>query len=188
MWTKIQDVQAQRSDKGPSGAEVRKRSRGLRLSPIFTTYKATYLNWKRISKYAITLPIERSNLVMLIEFDTRDVSLIMEIIETFHENYEKSLPEPVKLTIKPPSENSTLTRSSVLFDTIAFTLTNFVSPVAINLMSSWLYDALKGRAKRLRIDEKEVLIEREEIMNALGEVISRTERTHFTQKTMTSEE
>lgn len=47
----------------------------------------------------------------------------------------------------------------------------FASGVAVNLFSSWLYDKLKSRARRLRIDRVEIQVEAAEIKRVLLERI-----------------
>lgn len=98
---------------------------------------------------------------MRIEIDTEDRQLSSDLMgnsETAQNGQTVNIPGGAKLTLGP-----LVKRYAVgVPETIEAVLT-FGSGVASGLVASWLYDKIKGRATRLRIDETEVEINKGEI-------------------------
>ena len=112
---------------------------------------------------------------MYIEIDTHDHLLDFELFEirektTFSVGDQKSLPGGFTMIF----DGVTVRKAIGFPETITLVITfagTVVSSVAINLLSSWLYDKLKGRAETLRIDRREIHIDKGEITRIIEESI-----------------
>ena len=103
---------------------------------------------------------------ILIEITTHDKQLSYDIIG----NYSSYA---VGTTIQIPG-NASLTSSGIISrkafafpETLEFILT-FGTGVASGMVASWLYDKLKGKATRLRIEKQEIQIDQGEIKRILS--------------------
>ncbi len=116
---------------------------------------------------------------MLIEIDTYDGRLDFDLFEisentTLSVGDQKALPGGFTMT----SEGLIIRKAFGFPETVTLVITftgGFASNIAINLLSSWLYDKLKGRAETLRIDRREIHIEKGEITRIIEETIRREE-------------
>lgn len=78
------------------------------------------------------------------------------------------LPEGVQMTLPMPDSTRDPSSAEQLF-TVIYT---FSSSIAASLFASWLYDKLKNRPNlRLKINRKEVTIDKENIVKVITEEI-----------------
>src|SRR5947209_10664723 len=100
---------------------------------------------------------------MLIEIVTTDDTLASDLMEG--SNDQVSLTGEATLTYK-----GTAIHEAINFpETITFILENVVGPVATGIVSNILYAKIKGRAKKLHIQKREVRIVKEEIIRVIEE-------------------
>jgi hypothetical protein len=112
---------------------------------------------------------DEKRFTMLIEIDTHDRQMVGDLMETANEGllevgYQRSVPGGGVITY----QGTVVRKSFGVPETISLLLTVGGS-VTINLISSWLYDKLKGRTTTLRIDRKEINLEKGEITRIIEE-------------------
>lgn len=106
-----------------------------------------------------------------VEIDTYDSHLVLDLMDVtnttaLQAGYQRSIAGDATLTYQ-----KTIVRKAFgVPETLDLVLT-IGSSVAANVISSWLYDKLKGRKATLRIDKKEIQIEKGEIVRIIEEKV-----------------
>ena len=106
-----------------------------------------------------------------LEIETFDKKLDFDLFETkerLERGMTKQLENGVSLEYK-----GTEIRLGVGFPDIILLVLDIASSVAVGLFVSWLYDKLKNRATKIKINEIEVEIDKEEIKKLLIRQIER---------------
>ena len=109
---------------------------------------------------------------LLIRFGAKQVRIV---VETAHLPtafvMTEGAPDGVSVTLHPINASR-----SVEVEAIATVVISVAGSVAVNLLSSWLYDKLKGKPKtKLTINRTEVLVVRDEIVRVVHEEINKEE-------------
>ena len=110
---------------------------------------------------------------MEIEIETSDSQLLPDLLETtsssIQPGYQKSFPDGGSITLQKDIKRRSLT---VPPETITLIL-SVGGSITANVISTWLYEKLKGRAIRLHIDRKEIQIDNGEIKKIIEESIDK---------------
>src|SRR6266581_3384052 len=106
---------------------------------------------------------------MLVEIVTTDDMLASDLMGGSDDHV--SIPGGATLTYKGTTIHETINYP----ETITFILEYVVGPLATSIVSNYIYDKIKGRAKKLRIQKREVPIEREEIIHTIEETTTSEE-------------
>lgn len=112
---------------------------------------------------------------MEIKIETSDGRLVADLFEAasvdvLHKGHQSTLPGNAVITLQSVGKRRSLAPEVVTF------LLGASSSVITNIVSSWLYEKLKGRATTLVIEKREVQIDSEEIRKVLEEIIRQDER------------
>ena len=106
-----------------------------------------------------------------IEVDTHDRQLGWDLFDSprsLGEGTTAELPNGLKLNC----ESLLVRKAAVSPETLTFIVT-FASGVGSGLVANWLYDKLKGRTDKLRIERTEVEVEQGQIRRVISEKIER---------------
>ena len=110
----------------------------------------------------------------IIEIETSDNQLIADLFEistTNEESGQRPIPGGAAIILKKPVRRRSL---HIPPETITLVL-SLGSSIATNVVSTWLYEKLKGRATTLQIDRRKIQIEKEEIKKIIEETIQKYE-------------
>lgn len=105
---------------------------------------------------------------MLIEIETHDRRLEFDMMESMSlkVGQQHSVPGGAVLT----AQGHRGQKSFGMPETVTFLLEYVGGPIATGLVSNWLYAKMKGRAEKLRINRREVHIDKVEIKRSLDEI------------------
>ena len=122
---------------------------------------------------------------MLIEIETYNLHILSDLMgsSSFKTGQKADAPGGATITLG----NMTLKRSAGIPDTITLIVSfagTTMTSVGIGLFTNWLYDKLsKSSVKTLRIDRREVRIEREEITHTVTEATRRYQSVQIIEET-----
>ena len=106
-----------------------------------------------------------------IEIETGDEQLLSDLLETSpalaRPGFEKALPEGAVITLKDDVKRRAINLPPEII-TIALSLS---SSLGVNLVSTWLYEKLKGRAAKLHINRKEIRVTQDDIQHIIQEAV-----------------
>jgi hypothetical protein len=107
-----------------------------------------------------------------VEIETHDRQLDFDLFQT------KKLSRGMEITIEKDASiryRGTIEQLAVDFPSIIeITIITFATQVAAQVVASWLYDKIKGRAVKLRIERTEVGIDKGQIERILTEKMEET--------------
>jgi len=106
---------------------------------------------------------------VIIEIVTTDTTLATDLMGGSDD--QVSIPGGATLTYKGGTIHETINYP----ETIIFILENVVGPVTTGIVSNWLFGKITGRAKKLRIQKREVRIVKEEIIRVIEEITTSEE-------------
>lgn len=98
-----------------------------------------------------------------IAIETTDPQLIADLLETTSSNFQIGSQVTVADGATLTLQNINRRRSLGAMPEIITLGLSLSTSVATNLVSTWLYEKLKGRASGLRVDRKKIPIDSEEI-------------------------
>jgi len=119
-------------------------------------------------------------MVFEVEVPLHCVSDVFET-NTIETGMTRAVPGGASIELLPPDvpvEEPTLAFDSAPLSTIAVTIGSTVSAVAVNVISSWLYDRLKShpRIRQIRINRRVVEVTPDGIRKAVEESVEIEER------------
>lgn len=114
-----------------------------------------------------------------IEIETGDHQLLNDILENpsspVQPGYQKRLSTGATITLK-----SDVKRRGINIPPESITLVlSLGTSIATNILSTWLYEKMKGRTLKLHINHKETRVEEGAIQETLKETIKRQESSDF---------
>ena len=106
-----------------------------------------------------------------IEIETGDEQLLPDLLETTparaRPGFEKPLPDGTVITLKDDVKRRAINLPP---ETITIALSLGTS-LGINLVSTWLYEKLKGRVAKLHVNRREVRVTHDDIQRIIQEAI-----------------
>jgi len=107
-----------------------------------------------------------------VEIETHDRQLDFDLFETrkLSRGMEKTVQKGVSIRYRGTIEQLAVDFPSI----IEITIIAFATQVAAQIVANWLYDKIKGRAVKLRIERTEVEIDKGQIERILMEKMEQT--------------